>query len=111
MLYLAIGAAIFLFLKPSLPDRLKAPVALYALAVATMAAQAMGRYLSLRTSTARLAAVGGILFVLSDGLLAADRFRAAIPHHAIVVLVPHYIAQMLIAQSTRPIESRKVGEE
>jgi uncharacterized membrane protein YhhN len=76
-------------------------VAVYAFALATMAAQAMGRYLWLRTGAALLAAVGALFFMVSDGLLATDRFRAAIPYAAVVVLVPYYIAQMLIALSTQ----------
>ena len=83
------------------------PVALYAFAVATMAAQAMARYVVSRSRVAMLAAAGGIFFMLSDGLLAVNRFRAAIPYAAIAVLAPYYIAQVLIALSTRRPEAEK----
>jgi alkylglycerol monooxygenase len=101
IIYLAIGVGVFFVLDARLPAGLKAPVAVYAFALATMAAQAMGRYLWLRTGAALLAAVGALFFMVSDGLLATDRFRAAIPYAAVVVLVPYYIAQMLIALSTQ----------
>jgi uncharacterized membrane protein YhhN len=99
--YLVIGTGLVLLLNASLPDGLKATVAFYAFALATMAAQATGRYLLLRSRAAMLAAAGGIFFMVSDGLLAVDRFRAAIPYAAVVVLVPYYVAQFLIALSTQ----------
>ena len=108
--YLAIGAGMYFALSDRLPAELKLPVALYAFALATMGAQAMGRYFSLRTQTAMLAAAGGIFFMVSDGLLAVDRFRAAIPYGAIVVLVPYYVAQVLIAMSTQRGEQTKLEE-
>ena len=105
--YLAIAAAMYFALSARLPAELKLPVALYAFAVATMAAQAMGRYVVSQSRVAMLAAAGGIFFMLSDGLLAVDRFRAAIPYAAIAVLAPYYIAQVLIALSTRRPEAEK----
>ena len=103
--YLAIAAAMYFALNARLPAELKLPVVLYAFAVATMAAQAMGRYLQLQSGAARLAAAGGIFFMLSDGLLAIDRFWARIPYAAVVILVPYYLAQVLIALSTQPAET------
>lgn len=100
IVYLAIATAMYLALNARLPAELKVPVALYALAVATMAAQAMGRYVVSRSPVAMLAAAGGIFFTVSDGLLAVDRFWAGIPYDAVVVLVPYYVAQVLMALST-----------
>jgi uncharacterized membrane protein YhhN len=108
--YLAIGAVMYFALSAQLPAELKLPVALYAFALATMGAQAMGRYLRLQTPAALYAAVGGIFFMVSDGLLAVDRFRAAIPYGAVVVLVPYYVAQVLIAMSTQRGEQTKLKE-
>jgi uncharacterized membrane protein YhhN len=102
VLYLAIASAVFVFLFPNLPSSLKIPVALYSLLLASMAAQAMGRYLTLKTSPARLAATGAILFMLSDLLLAFDHFHSAIPLAPLLVLTPYYLAQWLIARSTAP---------
>jgi uncharacterized membrane protein YhhN len=102
VLYLAIAAAMLVFLFPNLPSSLKIPVVLYSLLLAAMAAQAMGRYLALKTSPARLAATGAILFMLSDVLLAFDHFHSAIPFAPLLVLTPYYLAQWLIARSTAP---------
>lgn len=103
--YLAFAVTTYFALSARLPAELKWPVVLYAFAVATMAAQAMGRYLQFQTGAAGFAAAGGILFLVSDGLLAFDRFWAGIPYDAVVVLLPYYLAQVLIALSTQPTET------
>jgi uncharacterized membrane protein YhhN len=100
IIYLVIGVGMIFVLSDGVPRALKVPVMVYAFAVVTMAAQAMGRYLLLRTGYAAFAAAGGIFFLLSDGLLAVDRFHAKIPYAAVVVLAPYYVAQVLIGLST-----------
>jgi uncharacterized membrane protein YhhN len=101
LLYGAIGFALWLFLKPGLSVSLRASVAVYTFFLATMASQALGRFLILRTSAARLAAIGAIFFMISDSLLAFDRFRRPIPASAILILATYYLAQWLIVSSTR----------
>jgi len=104
LLYLLVGAVLFLYLHAKLPAALVLPVALYALVLASMAAQAMGRYLVLQTSAALLAALGGLFFMVSDSLLAIHRFRAPLPYDALLVLIPYYVAQALFALSTQPAD-------
>lgn len=101
LLYATIGFALWLFLSRGLSVSLQASIAVYTFFLATMASQAMGRFLVLRTSTARLAAIGAIFFMISDALLALDRFRRPIPASAFLVLLAYYLAQWLIASSTR----------
>jgi uncharacterized membrane protein YhhN len=101
LLYGAIGFGLWLFLRPGLSVSLRAPVAVYTFVLVTMASQAMGRFLILHTYTARLAAIGAIFFMISDTLLALDRFRRPIPASAFLVLGLYYLAQWLIASSTR----------
>ena len=102
LLFLAIAAANFFALKPHLPTALTIPVPLYAFALSTMTAQAIGRSLLLRTSAAKLAAFGAFFFLISDTLLAWDRFHTRLPLASFLILVPYYIAQLLIAFSTSP---------
>jgi uncharacterized membrane protein YhhN len=108
--YLAIAAAMLVFLFPNLPSSLKIPIALYSLLLASMAAQAMGRFLILETRPARLAAIGAILFMLSDLLLAFDHFHSAIPLAPVLVLSPYYVGQWLIACSTAPVEPTQISK-
>ena len=100
LLFLFVAAALYLFLSPGLSSILKLPVAVYALLLASMAGQAMGRYAAMRSHAARLAAIGALLFMLSDALLAIDRFRAPLPRASLLILTPYFLGQWLIALST-----------
>ena len=99
-LFLLFAASCYFFLFSWLPSALQIPVAVYAVLLVSMAAQAMGRYLKLRTASTQFAAIGGLLFVLSDSLLAFDRFYKPLPLAPLLVLLPYYAAQWLIASST-----------
>lgn len=81
------------------PD-LKLPVAAYALVLGLMAAQAISRAQVLSTRTARLAAIGAVLFMVSDSLLAYGKFRFDIPLGRLWVLATYFAAQWFIARST-----------
>jgi len=100
VLYLFIAASCYFFLFSWLPPALHIPVAIYAVLLVSMAAQAMGRFLNRRTASTQFAAIGGLFFVLSDGLLAFDRFYKPIHLAPLLVLLPYYTAQWLIASST-----------
>jgi uncharacterized membrane protein YhhN len=100
LLFLLVAATLYWYLSPGLPGVLKLPVAVYALLLASMAGQAMGRYVVLRSRAARLAAIGAVLFMLSDALLSIDRFRAPLPRASLLILVPYFLGQWLIALST-----------
>ncbi|HET6762369.1 MAG TPA: lysoplasmalogenase [Longimicrobiaceae bacterium] len=75
-------------------------VALYAGALAAMAWVAVGHWAEVKTQPAEFAAIGGMLFVVSDSALAVNRFWW--PFHAaqLVVLATYFGAQWLIALST-----------
>ena len=79
-----------------LPTGLRAPVAAYVLAIALMAAQALGRASVLRDAGARRVALGALCFMLSDSLLATDRFVTPLPGRDLWVLASYYAAQCLI---------------
>ncbi len=83
---------------------LRLPVAAYAVALLAMAWQASERWMALGTVPALLAAVGAGLFVVSDSMLAWERFAARHRYGAAAVLATYYAAQWLVALSvaTRP---------
>ena len=64
--------------------------------IATMAAQAWGRHRVLRNPASLLVAAGASLFMLSDSLLAINRFVQPLPWAAVGVLATYYAAQALI---------------
>ena len=102
---LLIGAGMYAFLwQGGLPAALRIPVGAYVVVIACMAAQAIGRAAVLRDAdpSARWVAVGACFFMLSDSLLATNRFVTPLPLAALWVLGTYYTAQMLIVRNARP---------
>jgi uncharacterized membrane protein YhhN len=79
--------------------RLRGPVLVYVAAIMAMAWLACVRWRAGIVPGAGLAAAGALLFVLSDALLAIDRFRRPFRHSRAVVLGTYYAAQGLFALS------------
>ncbi len=96
----AVGAGFFVFLWTNgLPPGLRGPVAAYVVAICAMAALAIEHALATRSRAATLVAAGAVLFVVSDALLATDRFVGALPYARAWVLSTYYAAQLLIASN------------
>jgi alkylglycerol monooxygenase len=93
---LASGVGMYVFLWPHLPTMMLLPVAAYVLAITLMAAQAIGRAAFLRDSASRFAAIGAVFFMLSDTLLAINKFVTPLPMPYLLVLGTYYTAQILI---------------
>ena len=99
---LAVGVAMYGFLWwGGLPAGLRIPVGLYVVVIACMAAQAIGRAAVLGDAGARQVALGACLFMLSDALLATNRFVQPLPVASLWVLASYYAAQWLIASKVR----------
>lgn len=92
-------------LWPTLPEPLHAPVVVYVLVLATMGGQAVGRAIAHARDAlavpAQWAATGALLFMLSDTLLAWNRFRVGIPLATLWVLATYYAALWCLARSVR----------
>ncbi|HET7835741.1 lysoplasmalogenase family protein [Variovorax sp. J31P179] len=99
---LAVGVSMYGFLWwGGLPAGLRIPVGLYVVVIACMAAQALGRAAVLGDAGARQVALGACLFMLSDALLATNRFVQPLPVASLWVLASYYAAQWLIAAKVR----------
>ena len=97
------GAAMYAVLwAGGLPAGLRVPVAFYVLAIALMAAQALGRARWLGDRPAAMVAAGACAFMLSDALLALNRFVQPLPLAPLWVLSSYYAAQLLIAVGAFP---------
>lgn len=93
-------------LLPQVAAPLKAPVVVYTLVLGTMAAFALARAFTPAIAhatprSARMGAVGAVCFMISDSLLAWDKFGGGLPMSALTVLGTYYVAQWCIAQSVR----------
>ncbi|MBK6391757.1 MAG: lysoplasmalogenase [Saprospiraceae bacterium] len=81
-------------LYPGMPLALQVPVTIYGLVLTLMAWQSwrsfkIGGYISV---------VGALFFVLSDSLLAINRFKMAIPQAGTWIMLTYLIAQFLIVR-------------
>jgi len=97
--YLFVGGAIVVVLWPGLKAALRGPVVVYVAVIAVMAGQAAARWDALFSGAALLALAGATLFVVSDAVLAIDRFRRPFAAARGVTLATYYSAQWLIALS------------
>ncbi|UOB06306.1 lysoplasmalogenase family protein [[Acidovorax] ebreus] len=94
---LALGIGMYAFLwHGGLPAALRVPVAVYVVVIALMAAQAWGRHAALRERSSLAVALGACCFMLSDSLLATNRFVQPLPLSQLWVLATYYAAQVLI---------------
>jgi len=96
---LALGAGMYAVLwQGGLPAALRLPVAAYVLVIALMAAQALGRARHLGGQPAWTVAIGACFFMVSDSLLAINRFVQPFDGAQAAVLSTYYAAQLLIVQ-------------
>lgn len=102
--WLVLGAVLLRFLWPGIPPGLRLPVVVYVLTLLCMAAQANTRVIRMPSASSVLASAGAALFVLSDGLLALDRFRRRFRSARALVQITYFVAQWLIAASTLRLE-------
>jgi uncharacterized membrane protein YhhN len=104
---LGYGAINLRLLWDSIGVPLRLPVIVYVIVLTSMGGQAMVRARTFsmmadpKVRNARLAAIGALMFMLSDSLLAWNRFHAAIPGATLWVLSTYYLAMWWIACSVR----------
>lgn len=96
--FLLYALVFYVYLAPDLGKQ-RIPVLIYTIVISSMAWAAWGRWLRLGGIGSMLAAIGAVLFVISDSSLAYNRFHKE--HHwgQLLTLSSYYLAQMLIAWS------------
>jgi uncharacterized membrane protein YhhN len=97
MPFLLAGTGLLTVLYPNLASLLW-PVVAYAAVLVTMVIVALFRYG--RTSTASFGLVfgGAVLFMISDSLLAMNKFHAPIQQAGLLIMITYCVAQGLIAE-------------
>lgn len=107
-MFAAFGVVNLIGLLPIVDAAMRVPVVLYVLALLLMAGFALARARSLHAlegmgsaiaTSARLAAIGALFFVISDTLLAWNRFDGGIYLAPLWVLGTYFVAQWYIARS------------
>ncbi len=98
--FLLVGIVVLALLWSGL-GKMKLYVVAYMLVLLVMGWQATERWLTMGTTSALLAAIGAVLFIISDSVLAFNRFRKPFAAANAVILSTYYVAQLLIAWSVR----------
>jgi uncharacterized membrane protein YhhN len=96
--FILYGLLMFFILAPGLGP-LKIPVLVYIAAITIMAGFAAGRFVDLGGLRPLLAFAGAVLFLVSDSVLAYDRFAKKFRPAQAIILGTYFPAQLLIALS------------
>ena len=94
---LGVGALMLAWMWPGLGDpALRVAVPIYVAVIALMAAQAIGRALVVRDMASVAVALGACVFMLSDSLIAINKFVTPLSLPGLWILATYYLAQTLI---------------
>lgn len=99
--YAVVAGTILWALWPGVPGALRVPVVAYVVCLASMAAQAAVLWCG-GAERGRILACGGALFVVSDALLATNKFGVALPMSGLWILLTYWSAQWCIASWLAP---------
>lgn len=98
LLFAGVGTALFLWLKPEL-GAMMLPVALYVAVICFMAWQGVGLYMRRRGKAFGWIALGVLLFMLSDTLIAIAKFKTAFSLSGALVLGTYWSSLWLLASA------------
>lgn len=90
-----IGTGLITVLYPELGD-LKIPVIVYALVLSLMVIQAIFRYGFTSSKSFWLMTLGALSFMLSDSLLAINKFFQPLPNAGLSIMITYMLAQCFI---------------
>ncbi|MFN3850307.1 MAG: lysoplasmalogenase [Spirosomataceae bacterium] len=83
------------YLRGYVPSGLFVPVLLYALTIATMGIKAFERQAATKKSY-QFVAIGAVLFIISDSLIAINKFIELLPQSTLLIMGTYVLAQYLI---------------
>lgn len=90
---------LFFYLQPHL-GAWQFAVLMYAIIITFMAIMALNRYGKVNLSSFKLVLMGALLFLLSDSVLAVNKFSRPIPQAGILIMASYMLAQYLIVYGT-----------
>jgi uncharacterized membrane protein YhhN len=89
------GVVLIGYLYKNLGD-MRLPVIIYAFVILTMLSSALDRYHKVNRISYIMVLTGAVMFVLSDSMIAINRFSVAIPSARILIMSTYVVAQYLI---------------
>ena len=96
---LLIGISYYLFIYPSLND-LTFPVLVYFCVIIFMCWQGISLYIWRKEKVFKLIAIAVILFLISDSILAFNKFKMHFDYSGILILTTYWLSISLLANST-----------
>lgn len=97
LFYALLAGLILSRLWPGVPAELRPPVIAYVACLAAMGAQAAALWRRQGGAASFVLALGGLLFVVSDAILATNKFAGPLPRASLWVLITYWAAQWCIA--------------
>jgi uncharacterized membrane protein YhhN len=91
--FLIYSTSLFFYLKPNISKDFSLPIIIYNLAISWMGIKAVERQTNPKSY--RFVLIGAILFIISDSLIAINKFDFAIPLSGLWVMSTYIIAQYL----------------
>jgi uncharacterized membrane protein YhhN len=95
-LFLGYLVGILAILFPGLDGVMKTVITIYALSLIGMSVLALNRSGRVSATSFRLVFIGSLLFLLSDSMIAVDKFRMEIPLAGFLIMSTYIAAQYLI---------------
>ncbi|MFW0715307.1 lysoplasmalogenase [Pedobacter sp. N23S346] len=90
---------LFFYLQPYL-GAWQFAILVYAIIITFMMIMALNRYGKVNLSSFQLILTGALFFLLSDSVLAIDKFSRPIPQAGVLIMVSYMLAQYLIVYGT-----------
>ena len=92
-------SGLFFYLQPKL-GAMQFPVLMYAIIICVMALMAVNRYGKVNIFSFKLILYGALFFLLSDSVLAVNKFAQPIPQGGALIMATYMIAQYLVVYGT-----------
>ena len=96
LLFLAYVAGMLILLFPGLEGMMKPIITIYALSLIGMSMMALNRSGRVEAMSFKLVFSGSILFLLSDSMIAFNKFHSEIPLAGFLIMISYIAAQYLI---------------
>ena len=96
IIYIVYGMIIYMLLFPHLEGVLKPAVLVYMLAILSMSSMALNRFGNGHPISFTLVFAGSLVFIVSDSMIAINRFLVAIPYEGLLIMITYISAQYLM---------------